>query len=587
MTFVVLYHLISDWSTYPTYTTIDSSAISIDTVPFPSVTVCQGDGSGHPAPSGGWGFVKNALDRYKLYNRRKKNFSIEKTEFGKDYEIYLNFTGNVYLDKLLAYLRRPEVILQEEIEKVKALKDRFDYDKYSALGKELLCDNFNFTDTSIKKLSDRIISEHASLFHDVVRTFQAIQIQNVGDNCHEEVEPVLLTSYYLLYNTRYVNEFGTLLALVAPLMGPSHSFKSGEKQTMQECQDLGQLELKLHELLVEMASGMGIPKVGTTNRTISLFELPALLESNGRPFSSQKSWMTQHPHYSCQKSDNFEFGFWYEELPCVQAWETYILSGQRLDEKLTNHAKNKSIDDDDASLEPPIFPCDIKEHECCPLKDAGKVNLTSVMNVMKFANRRGQSYFDADQVVRLLPMFAKYEVIPALWPSLELDDKYVQDLETYIPYCSIARFDNSQITSAFSPAFGYSTCVAFTPIVSNRGICYGFNSMHPRDLLNSSSQFHDSILSAYAPELKHYKDLEMAFDGQNGQGLTFYLDKQRVLSTDQFAGGSVADNGHFSISLNTVLNSFNVKSRVTQARMGHKLEILVAVNKLTVSDGVC
>ncbi len=577
LTCFLLHRLVSDWNTYPMYTTVDNSAADINSVLFPTIMVCQGDG--HPTPSGGWAYVKKVLDLYRIGSL--DNQTVVFTELGRIFEDYITFAGTNFLDSYLEYLQskqdQPE-FLDEQVEMI--VKDsennlEKEYDEFIDVGERTLLQNYTelsalkfVREAGIKSMFENSIVEY--LKRNVLKSNCGSKEKDVL-YCVYLMKTYLIPPYFVLVKDKVytgLNDgygLGTLLSVFSQLLESGSFMRSSSgSNAYATCGQMGPLENKLHDILAEMANQIGIGHV-------SLFELPALLESHGKPMSSEKTWVDTYPHTSCKHLSKSELPY-FSQIPCDVQWGEFILKGTN-NEFLAN-----TLETDKSNR---THPCQQINGKCCPLRHLTTTDqMYKVMSLMKYSTRRGRSSFDIKQLLGILENSSYADVEQRERISHE---KIYPDTESFMPYCQIKRGGNRLMVTSYGLHFYYPTCDFVTPAVTNKGICYGFNAIHPANLLNESP-FQQAMRGAFKSDLSGHK-LHNAFSGENGHGYEFYLDKQRVLSPEQF-GHSVTDGGHFSVSINNLINSFNAKSHVTRVRTGFQTEIEVTVREITISEGV-
>ncbi len=577
LTVFLLQRLISDWNSYPMYTMIDNSAADIGSVPFPSVTVCQGNG--HPAPSGGWAFPKKALDLFRI--GYAKNKTVEFTKFGQRFKKFVDFAGTTILNRYLKYLESNEDnydLHDDQVAQIsKGSKNQLSFKEFTDIGEKVLM--HNYTESSALSFVREV--ELVSMYEDSI--IQYLKRNVAKRNCHLEGKDNLLCIYFmknylippyslLIRDISYLGiedgyGLGTLLSVFFPLMDSGSFIRSfSGKNAYMTCNNMGPLENELHDILTEMAHEIGIGDV-------SLFELPALLESHGKPMSIEKTWVDTYPNTACKQLGKTDVPY-FKQITCDMQWGKFILKG-------TNN--NFIVANPEDYQQNMTNPCQQVNGTCCPLKKLKTSNqLSKVMSVMKYASRRGNSHYSINEVLGILKTSSYAGWEQRLRPVMKEMGLY-PDLETFMPYCQLQRGGNRLMVTTYGIHLYYPECDIATPVVTNKGLCYGFNAVHPKNLLNISP-FRQAIGKAFKSELLAHK-LHSAFGGENEQGLVFFLDKQRVLSPEQL-GDIVTDVGHFSVSINNLANSFNIKSHVSRVRTGFQTEIEVSVREISVSQGV-
>ncbi len=159
-------------------------------------------------------------------------------------------------------------------------------------------------------------------------------------------------------------------------------------------------------------------------------------------------------------------------------------------------------------------------------------NLTQVMRVMKFAKRRGQVNFFLNKIITCTLAICFFhctvqsmiKLSDLLAPLLEggaggdfsnyplrkegsvnelakVLPEYVPDHGALAPYCELVRRSRGGLSAPVDMYTQFPECSILSPSVTNGGVCHGFNTLPPRELLRPSP-FREAFEAAYQTELE-------------------------------------------------------------------------------------
>ena len=158
----------------------------------------------------------------------------------------------------------------------------------------------------------------------------------------------------------------------------------------------------------------------------------------------------------------------------------------------------------------PSNPCQAskKSNHCCN-KWSDKIghNLKSLMKIMRFASRRGNSGFTLKSI---LPN----PTDKLFYPLKDETSKRKVDKNSLLPWCIL---ENDEEKYNF---FDRSSCELFQPVFTDVGMCHSFNPTPVADMLKPS-YYSQSFIEAYGEDLLPNEKLHMGI--KSGKALDFYL----------------------------------------------------------------
>ncbi len=306
-----------------------------------------------------------------------------------------------------------------------------------------------------------------------------------------------------------------------------------------------------------------------------------------------RTWSEYHPQFTCQQMIGLDYpanSLLMDFYTCEMAWGGFLGIHMFVDVGEVPMPCTRETEAMPANS--------TAEHVCCRFRgmaERGELNLTSVMKVMKFAKRRGQSVHKRKDLENhsapTSNLSSPLYRVNAFETNVEPDDLW--DFETIAPYCKFKLTEASSFLH-FGVLSLAPICTALRPAVTNKGISYGFNTMDAGSLL-SDSQFKTSFLEAYRGDFEvfakdHHNPLQM---GTKTGELEIYLDRQTMLSPEfvikreeeeDIIGG--LEHNNFYVSISDLDNSFDLGSQKTRIRLGYHTQIEVSVKELLSSKEV-
>jgi len=295
-----------------------------------------------------------------------------------------------------------------------------------------------------------------------------------------------------------------------------------------QCSDLSQEELDLHDLLGDLSLALGL---GQPEDKISAFELPTILDGwKDRGFFHWihrdlfMDFACRDPHVANDSS--------LAVVNCGSVWMEFMKTQKE-------------------------HPCDIKDRSqdvqgryslykriCCPqgYKSLSSSSLAAVMTLMKWANGRFRTLFNASELTEALKddqnRIIGYSVRDLSLSSFEVDGQYMQkDKDSYAVTCDFqSDLHSANQDCAYGCPITYKYCQILHPTLTKTGFCYGFNTPTPRQILSPFSEpFIKSFEKAYGSEMRDRKKkaLELGFSsGHEDLGFSAVLDRQVIGSVD-------------------------------------------------------
>ena len=207
-------------------------------------------------------------------------------------------------------------------------------------------------------------------------------------------------------------------------------------------------------------------------------------------------------------------------------------------------------------------------------------NLKAIMKVMRFASRRGQSYYNQKSMITkdLYPIM--HYKMKKLTPY-SIYEKL--DLQSIIPMCSLDTFDSPEVDILPSKR-AYYNCSLFEPVFTDIGMCHSYNPMPVVDIIRPS-YYTEAFKEAYADDLRPNTTIHMGVD--RGDSITFYLygnfHRKMAMSLDM--GKYVMPKATaFFFSITNKLEYFGMKNVRKEIKGGYKTIWKIQAMEIEPSD---
>jgi hypothetical protein len=435
---------LNDWSDNPIITTLDSIAAPIDLVQFPTVTVC----SEKNTPPDNWSYLEKVLNFLSFDCHDEKDSNYKRLS-----DVTCNDT-----QKLRDDYNSLITIMTESMKKLYLQNKNIDIWTYS--------ENTPTVDNYVQVSSDLLTKGDLRLNDISIGTRDnfakhlrwTIMFDNIGDytvlgniagiyfckepKCNNKayVSNMFVVMASVMMDTGPAMPFGTFLATFANMTRSksadwsSFDYVSKTSGLIMDkiCNRMSRSEKNVHEFFTQLGQAVGFKP----DESLSLFEVPSMVASLDKktfdlPFTRSSFFYSQ----------------------CYNESTASVVHAVNQIEQFENRVCNSWT------------------------KKMGN-NLKVIMQIMRFASRRGQSGFDAKELLASISKnktLLKYNVNPigtGLYKT-----KMAKDMTTIIPACSYANGTNVL----------HKDCFLFEPVITDLGICHSFNSQPSHAWLMNSS----------------------------------------------------------------------------------------------------
>ncbi len=371
---LMIANMLEDWDSNPTITTLDSIAVPIREVPFPTVTICPDD----ETPPDNW-----ALPEI-LYN----NYAFEC--YKHDTRVYPNCSETAKAKKEF------QKVIKEVYDSLKAYY--FANDKKDLPGSDI--NELEFTKDTIWMIMKNKIPGRLNAIQNVAvdrfadRTSIEAAMKEIADysqvpaynqicvemKCNEQYTDVI--EAYVKVGSMMLSTFPNMplghflyqfINVTSPLSMDNAKLMTTVKSSVQDiCSSMNEIETLLHSQFVQLAKDLGI------NESISIFDIPSMVAKPPKGNGKIPTLTVQQSYMYSQCKFGHDAGTFLAD--CVHGWELFF-SG----------AYNKTN------------PCDDPEYKglCCNYW-TGLMghNLKAVMKVMRMANRRATPMIDLEDILK-------------------------------------------------------------------------------------------------------------------------------------------------------------------------------------------
>ena len=552
-------------------TTIESTSTPVQSIQFPTVTVCPGD----LMEADRWAFIEEILNKVR-FECFKENVNCSQTEAARDeHKILIGGTfGKVKstIDKFFTdegkSLNESLEFLEETLKIDMTTGDEEMIDSLMTSIASIAKENFRDSRDLLKAMEVAVRSQlgmvkFASLLNETIFPMIDAKIVEVDIAANDSVDimsvckedlhgicPMQLKSWYrfliackkVFGYTRSFSGLGTYLAYFLSLVGGS--FRK-QRNWPRYPGALGALERDKQLYLAGIFSSL----TDKTVEQISLLDIPALIggAKEEQEFGTTRTaypWVMQ-PAFSselspCKPSDMERYGY---------SWRGFV---------------NGENDD----------PCK-KESPCCHY--FGKLlaqDFGATMTAMRFAYPQGEVLKDTEHLAKLFKdwcMFrGKYDILQ----DTETDNKHMLRL---IPSCRDA--DNKEPSQ---------NCNMFKPMLTANGICHSYNSISAASLYQDSEY---SNIFDYVYNVQANTTTKKALGDGSRFGLTMYLDgNTRARPIVDFSGNEEFSRRNrkstFTIGIGNKFTPFNTKKNIISVEPGRHTVIKVIPSQMSASDGL-
>jgi hypothetical protein len=432
---------LTDWSDNPIITTLDSIAAPINLVQFPTVTVC----SEKNYPPDNWSFLEKVLNflsfdcgcnKYSLLQCFNANCT-DTQHLRDDYNGLITTIAE----------RMKSLYLKNKHINIWIQSNPIQYANYVQVTSDLLTKgDLSLNDISIGTRDNFAKNLQWTYLFDDIGNYSVLNTL-WGMELYTCQQPKCKNKYFesdmfvvmatMMIQTEPVMPFGTFLATFANMTRSNsakwssfdYASKWSGNQMESQCNGMSSSEKKLHEYFTQLGQAVGFKP----DELLSLYEVPSMVASLDK--------------------QNFDLPFTRSSFMYSQCYNGFTASTVNQFETFETTV------------------CNIWT------KKLGN-NLKPIMQIMRFASRRGQSGFDAEALLASVSKnktLLKYNINPIGTGFYQT--KMAKDMTTIIPACSYANGKNIL----------HQDCFLFEPVLTDLGICHSFNSQPSHALLMNSS----------------------------------------------------------------------------------------------------
>ncbi len=204
---------------------------------------------------------------------------------------------------------------------------------------------------------------------------------------------------------------------------------------------------------------------------------------------------------------------------------------------------------------------------CCDDNDILQGDYHTIMKVMRLAKHRSRDLVGLEEIVNVASTLG-YSYHKLGEGPTYVDRKYFpqgKDPFTMIPFNEFGSQENN-IGNRFDDPGKKTWNSLFQPVITDNGVCHGFNSP-PIEELFKPSPFLKAFRSAFQEDLLH-DSLFRAEPYSNDLGLYFALDKQMVFK-NFWNGTKEGLEGSFRISFTEPMASVSIRSKLRSVHLGY------------------
>ncbi len=568
-------NMLQDWQENPTLTTLESIAAPIQDIPFSTVTVCpevnvKPDVWAYPE------LILNAIP-YECYDYGYTRYPEcnETLKARKDFVQVLSKLSRTYLRRLIAQNNYQGLLEHENLDDQLFALDFYSHDptneqKLSCMVKKKKLNYKRIEQAAIDnfvKVYDK--GSDYDLLHNVldklvsyssVDEFMDYGKQESYDpHCWKQTQ---ITNMYselgrTLLSTRANMPLGRFLANFAVLVDADKGLLSYDNrvadldrdQSAGICGSLTQLDKLIHGYLANLTGSLGISRNSSSSSRLSMLDIPAIL-TRGHNYlkdGNGPSGIRGYAYSLCQFEPQASFPN--VDKSCDYMWIDFYRDGI---------VKN---------------PCENKDyiHFCCHhILDKVGHDLTSLMKVMRLANRRGQSLIDVQDLLQTYldsdDHWKRYQFNKVGKGFYRYNMAY--DPTAYIRACSFAKEldilvqkDDMNVTKEMQ------SCFMFEPVLTDQGICYAFNAKSMDGILQPSA-FNKAFLEAYKTEISpRDKSQRLGLGTGDALSLFFAVDNNAMLR--RF--GDNKDGFSFNIAFGSSEETLQFSTKAKQVKPGYFL----------------
>ena len=533
----LIYNSLVDWEANQTITTLESIATPIQTVQFPTVTVCPHE---HSAPDN-WSFLEKFLNTLNLSDSNlqediihpilekllqtleDKYRSISENPLwtsSSDYYVQINFNHNILLEISKSVCNKEFSIsdLRKAFVEGQDLNDviikLFGDDSLLEDVDDLrYCDGNKCCENMLKQPFLEAILNAGYFLHSASSTFSHKKLPlgsflvNFANLTHSDIGIGMESFHWSMFN-----------------------LDSKLDSTLMDkyCQKTSPMDQFLQNYFKDLGADLGFE----ANHSLSLFDLPSILTSafNYKEFSDGTSEQQVRDTFMYSQC---EMGTLRQQLGTPHAchengWKKFH-SGNSLHPCETN----ETMDNYDMN--------------CCNFWTGFlRNNLKPIMKVMRMASGRGNSHFNLTDFLR--PFLENSKLIRYSMNPMDEKDE-IRDETSFLPACTYSKIQSS---------LG-DNCKLFEPVVTDLGICYAFNAEPMMKMLQDST-FTEAFNEAYKYDLIDSDPLKAKGAGEDF-ALKFMVDNSRYLRKK-------LETKQYKIIISSRSGYFNAKSVAKKVKPG-------------------
>ncbi len=215
---------------------------------------------------------------------------------------------------------------------------------------------------------------------------------------------------------------------------------------------------------------------------------------------------------------------------------------------------------------------------CCDSADllsVGNGGLPTIMQIMRWSKHRGQDLLHLTGTIKVASSLG-YSTFELGDGPMKTDTRYLpqgKDPFTMIPLYEFGFQGSPLGNRLYTTQDRGPKPVLFEPVVTDSGICQGFNSPSVTEMFDKST-FLNTFMSVFHEDLLDNHQLHQAQPFSVKKGLEFLLDRQ-MMFRNFWNGSSYRLQGNYVLSFNDPNYSVNVRAKLRPVHLGHHITFLL------------
>ena len=457
---------LKDWADEPVITSLDSISYPIDTIQFPTITVCKNEYKEQPD---NWAYLEKLLNLLLFDCDGISSKCTQSKRITDD----LRFVSESLINSFDGWLSKP----QDDAHDIDLVLGKGDgYEAFLSFVKKQALDG-NLDYQYVKNLAINNLGK--TLYKHNLYKMVLNEDQYDGDiifnvTCGKSQDCIKIDKMVRLLIKITSSQWLEMGygAFLRNFIGLREFSTFSQSKTLEEvkdgtfsifyddgllCDELTNNENFVHEYFSNLSRILGFHGTGLIN----LYELPgqfsSLIDQKEADLNLVNVKMSQASlHSRCKEEPSLDID---DANQCPYEWLQFL-------------------NDTDPS-DPIENPCHSSKIMCCnPWSSKISHDLTSLMKVMRFASRRGRSHFELESLIKKVS-----------YPDLLFDTAYYEfsylkptqmDYQTLIPICEMIRFDDgdeSQDGVGYRNERNDVICDLFEPVFTDVGMCHTYNAL--------------------------------------------------------------------------------------------------------------